>query len=190
MKTEILNPVQDISNTLIERCRAGDRKAFHQIYLTYSKAMYNICLRMMNKKEDAEDVLQEAFINAFNHLQNFRGESSFGSWLKKIVVNHCINTLKKKKIKPEAIEDLDIIDETEPLDDCKSSDDYTVKQVQQAMSELAEGFRVILTMYLFEDYSHKEIAEAMGISEATSKSQYSRAKQKIRILLKTKNYEG
>lgn len=186
MKTENLTSVRNISLPIIERCKAGDSKAFHELYQMYSKAMFNVCLRMVVKREEAEDILQESFIDAFNNLQHFRGESSFGAWLKRIVVNRCINFLKKKKLELVEIENKNFIEEKEETEENEM--DYTVKQIQQAVNDLADGFKVVLTMYLFEDYSHKEIAEALGISEATSKSQYSRAKERLKELLKTKEY--
>src|SRR5512133_155369 len=148
--------------------------------------MYNICYRMMNKKEDAEDMLQETFAEAFHRLNSYRYESSFGAWLKRITINRCINALKKRKADLVIMETLP--DFHEP-DDEEEIPGLTVDRVQKAMSELPEGYRVIFSLYLLEGYDHGEISGIMGISEATSKSQYSRAKQRIREIILNQQYE-
>jgi RNA polymerase sigma-70 factor (ECF subfamily) len=160
----------------------GDVRAQYQLYSLYSKAMYNICVRMTNQIEEAEDMLQESFTYAFSKLGSFRFESSFGAWLKRIVVNTCINHLKKRKV--------DLV-YTEQHNDPIPEDDYVdyreikfqVEGVMKAMEKLPEGYRVVFSLYLLEGYDHKEISEILGISESTSKSQFLRAKQKIKEIL-------
>jgi len=160
----------------------GDVRAQYQLYSLYSKAMYNICYRMTNQLEEAEDMLQESFTYAFSKLGSFRFESSFGAWLKRIVVNTCINHLKKKRV--------DLV-YTEHDNDPLPEDDYVdygeirlkVESVMKAVGQLPEGYRVVFSLYLLEGYDHKEISEIMGISESTSKSQFLRAKQKIKEIL-------
>jgi RNA polymerase sigma-70 factor (ECF subfamily) len=164
----------------------GDVRAQYQLYSLYSKAMYNICYRMMNQQEEAEDMLQESFSYAFRKLGSFRFESSFGAWLKRIVVNTCINHLKKRRV--------DLV-YTEQQNDPgpPASDDFVdyeeikfkVESVRKALEKLPEGYRVVFSLYLLEGYDHKEISEIMGISESTSKSQFLRAKQKIKEILKS-----
>ncbi len=174
---------QDIHREIVELSKAGNRKAQYQLYRLYSKAMFNICYRMLNNKEEAEDLLQEAFAEAFSKLETFRFESSFGAWIKRIVVNRCINHLKKRKV------DLTFVDEIpekgrpgSPNEDDKI--DYEVKKVYKAMEMLPHGYRVIFSLYLLEGYDHSEIAQILEISESTSKSQFSRAKQKIKDIIK------
>jgi len=160
----------------------GDVRAQYQLYSLYSKAMYNICLRMTGQQEEAEDMLQESFTYAFSKLGSFRFESSFGAWLKRIVVNTCINHLKKRKV--------DLV-YTEQNNDPIPEDDYVdyqeikfqVEGVMKAMERLPEGYRVVFSLYLLEGYDHKEISDILGISESTSKSQFLRAKQKIKEIL-------
>ena len=160
----------------------GDVRAQYQLYSLYSKAMYNICYRMTNQQEEAEDMLQESFSYAFSKLGSFRFESSFGAWLKRIVVNTCINHLKKRKV--------DLV-YTEQHNDPAPEDDFVdygdiclqAEGVIRAMGQLPEGYRIVFSLYLLEGYDHKEISEIMGISESTSKSQFSRAKQKIKEIL-------
>lgn len=138
---------------------------------------------MMNNREEAEDMLQESFTDAFMKLQTFRYESSFGSWIKKIVINKCINELKRRKVELLYTEQFpDKKHEDEP--DNFETTGLKVKDVMRAMENLPEGYRIIFSLYLLEGYDHTEIAQIMGITESTSKSQFSRAKQKIKELLK------
>ena len=136
---------------------------------------------MMNNREEAEDMLQESFSEAFHRLGTFRFESAFGAWLKRIAVNKCINALKKRKAKLVPVEELpDLQDWDEDKGDVSS---LTVAQVREAMESLPEGYRVIFSLYLLEGYDHAEISQIMDISESTSKSQYLRARQKLKEIL-------
>lgn len=135
----------------------------------------------MNNRQEAEDMLQESFTEAFRSLPTFRFDSAFGAWLKRITINKCINALKRRKAELVTVEKL-----PEYPDDGDAKEDLpglTVSQVQQAMEQLPEGYRVIFSLYLLEGYDHGEIGQIMGISEATSKSQYSRARQRMKEIL-------
>ena len=139
---------------------------------------------MMNSREEAEDMLQESFTEAFIKLSTFRYESSFGSWLKRIVINKCINELKRRKA--ELILTENIPDSNPETDDNDiETAKLKVNDVMRAMEQLPEGYRIIFSLYLLEGYDHTEIAQIMGITESTSKSQFSRAKQKLKEILKT-----
>ena len=172
---------QDIHREIIELSKAGNQKAQFQLYKLYSKAMFNICYRMMNNQAEAEDLLQESFAEAFLKLDTFRYESAFGAWLKRIVVNKCINHIKKRRAQLFYTENIPEISHEEEVD--VSSIQLEVKRVHHAMEKLPDGYRVIFSLYLLEGYDHSEIAEIMGITESTSKSQFSRAKQKIKEIL-------
>ena len=140
--------------------------------------MYNISFRITRREEDAEDALQEAFISAFRNLASYRADATFGAWLKRIVVNKSINVLKKRKHEwmPED-EQWDVAEEETQVD---YREELTVSRVKKAIEELPDGYRTVLSLYLLEGYDHQEIAEIMGISESTSKSQLNRAKGKLR----------
>ncbi len=138
---------------------------------------------MMSSKEEAEDMLQESFAEAFMKLDTFRYESAFGVWLKRIVINKCINSLKRKKAELILTDNLPDMDDTNNGEDNLDTRTLKVKDVQKAMEMLPQGYRVIFSLYLLEGYDHSEIAQIMGVSESTSKSQYSRARQKIKELL-------
>jgi RNA polymerase sigma-70 factor (ECF subfamily) len=168
----------NITTPLIEECRKGNSKAQFSIYKQYSRAMYNLAYRMMSNREDAEDILQEAFLECFRNIGSFRFESTFGAWLKRIIVNRCINQLRKKKADVLYFENLpEDIPEEEP------DVVYDTTRVFKGIEMLPDGYRVILTLYLLEGYDHTEISQILGISESTSKSQYSRAKNKLRSIL-------
>lgn len=140
--------------------------------------MYNVSFRITGREEDAEDAVQDAFISAFRNLESYRADATFGAWLKRIVVNKSINVLKKRKyeLMPE-VGDWDVAQEETPPD---YREDLTVGRVKKAIEELPDGYRAVLSLYLLEGYDHQEIAEIMGISESTSKSQLNRAKGKLR----------
>jgi len=137
---------------------------------------------MMNNAEDARDMLQEGFIEAFNRLDSFRFESAFGAWLKRIVVNKCINALEKRRI---VFVDEEVPDPL-PQDDMPDEEELrlSVERVKLAMNQLPQGARMIFSLYLIEGYDHTEIAEILKISESTSKTQFMRARQMVRDILR------
>lgn len=144
--------------------------------------MYNVCYRITSDEDDASDALQEAFISAFNNLHHYRGDATFGAWLKRIVVNKAINVLKKRRFEslPED-ERWDMAEETGDGD--VEYGELTVERVKRAIQQLPEGYRAVLSLYLVEGYDHQEIGEILGVSESTSKSQLNRAKKKLREIL-------
>jgi len=144
--------------------------------------MYNVGFRIVNNTEEAEDVLQEAFTSAFRNLHHYRGDSTFGAWLKRIVINKAINYLHKRKAErmPED-ERWDVHEEEE--ENILEGFPFSVEQVRSAIERLPDGYRLVLSLYLLEGYDHAEIGEIMGITESTSKSQFNRAKKKLKDLL-------
>lgn len=169
---------------LVEDCRSGDRKAQYRLYRLYSRAMFNTCLRMLKNREDAEDVLQNSFVDVFTKLGMFRGDSTIGAWIKRIVINNCINFIKKRRILLTDLEQsrIENIPEESGGDEVK----VDVAGIQDALYQLPEGYRVVFSLYAIEGYDHAEIAEILGTSVSTSKSQYSRAKKRMREILKDK----
>jgi RNA polymerase sigma factor (sigma-70 family) len=166
---------------VIDRCKKGDNEAFRELYSSYARAMFSTCMRMLNNKEDAEDILQESFISAFRNISQYKANASFGSWLKRIVINNCIDFIKRSRNGYIPLEEIDPADE-EPAEEIK----YDAAAIKESVQELPDGFRIILTLYLFEDHSHRMIAEKLGISEGTSKSQYSRARKKLAEIIRQK----
>jgi RNA polymerase sigma factor (sigma-70 family) len=182
----------DQHTELVERCKMGERSAQHQLYKLYSKAMFNVCMRVLNQTEEAEDVLQDAFVDAFTHLHQFRQQSTFGAWLKQIVLNKALSQLRARKVQWVEIETLRNSSEDYDVEDENTSEsesiDLTIERVKQALSLLPTGYRVVLSLYLFEGYDHEEISQVLGISESTSRTQYMRAKNKLLEFIKTDFY--
>jgi len=172
----------DTNHLLVEKCRQNNRKAQFELYQKYSKAMYNIALRMLYKEADAQDVLQEAFASAFINIHQFSEQVTFGAWLKRIVINKCLDFIKKKKLKLVELENV-----AYKISDTVESEEvfYRVPpaKVHEKIKELPNGCRVVFTLYALEGYDHKEIAQVLEVSESTSKSQYNRAKKLLRKML-------
>lgn len=184
METTVINIHQDV----VDGCLAGDRAAQYRFYKLYAKAMLNVCYRILNDEDEAKDALQEVFISAFNNFQHYKGQSTVGSWLKRIAVNKALDMIKKRKgIKVELSENEEDIPDEPSRDEAEVQ--WEVKKVKEAVRLLPDGFRSVLTMYLIEGYDHKEIAEILNITESTSKSQFNRAKNKLREILKEQEYE-
>jgi len=181
--------IKNIHQDLILRCEEGDRYAQSELYRLYSKAMFNVCLRIVNDRNDAEDVLQEAFVSAFRNISSYKGTATFGAWLKRIVINKALNFIKKNRVEVVPIEDHErYADDFEPD---FGELNLEVRQVKSALKKLPDGYRLVFSLYLLEGYDHSEIAEILGITESTSKSQFNRSKKKIReIIRKETNYEG
>ena len=151
----------NINEQLLDRCREGEVKAQFMLYKQYSKAMYNIAIRFLNNKMDAEDVLQESFVSAFEKLSELTSDNAFGSWLKRIVINNCITHIRKNRF-----ELVDINDHNSFADE-NEEDDLNIDPavVHNAIKELPAGGRAILVLHALEGYKHREIAEMLGISE-------------------------
>ena len=172
----------DISSELVKKCCRGDSRAQFELYAMYARAMYNVSCRIIPDRMEAEDAMQEAFFKAFDRISTFRGEVTFGAWLKRIVINTCLDHLKKRRVQLVSFDDLPGLAEH-----TDSSDDYTpesVEQVKLAMQQLPEGYRVVLTLRLVEELDYPEIAEMLDINESSVRSQYTRGRQKLVELLK------
>ncbi|AKQ44591.1 RNA polymerase [Rufibacter radiotolerans] len=177
----------DVNAQVVARCKEGDRKAQYELYKLYSKSMFNVSMRITNDYTEAEDVLQEAFLSAFRELNSFKGDATFGSWLKRIVINKAITKVRSRRLQVVPIEEHQDFAEEAPDYDQEEMD-YKVDCIKKAIQALPDGYRVVLTLYLLEGYDHGEIAEVLGISEATSKSQYSRARKKLLTLMKEETF--
>lgn len=165
---------------LIERCREGKRDAQFELYRLYSRAMYNTALRMVHHPHDAEDLLQSVFVEVFTKLDSFRYESSIGAWMKRITINKCINFLKSKKL---ALTELTATHDRAEVAEQQTDPVWSVDKINKAIQTLPDGYRVVFSLYAIEGYDHEEIGQILGVTEATSKSQYSRAKAKLRDML-------
>ena len=173
---------ENIHQEIIDQCREGDQKAQFRLYKLYYKPMYSVCMRLINQADEAEDVMQEAFLNAFRNIDSYRGEVSFGAWLKRIVINRSLDHLKKKKLKLEEIND-----KTAQIADYQMEmKEVNVEVIKNTIQQLPDGYRVVLSLYLIEGYDHEEISQILGITNSNSRTQFLRAKNKLRELLKDK----
>lgn len=173
MKTDIRFTHQ----SLVEQCKAGHSSSQYELYSCYVDAMYNVGYRFLGNKEDAEDIVQDSFIDAFKNLNNFKYESSFGAWLKRIVINKSINHLKANKVDlvPMETHEYYVSETTETT----FSEVKDITKIKKSINLLPDGYKQIINLYLIEGYDHIEIAAILEITVSTSKSQYHRAKKRL-----------
>ena len=180
---------KNIHQELIDECRNGNTKAQFELYKLYYKAMYNTSLRLVNDGMEAEDIMQEAFLRAFKNINTYKEEVSFGAWLKKIVVNRSLDFLKKRKLETGELDEgrTVVVDENndEDLDDQLQK----VAEIKQAIAQLSDKYRVIVTLHLIEGYDHEEISQILDIPIKTSRTHLRRGKLKLQDLLKP-NYNA
>ena len=172
---------QNLHQDLIDACRRFDQKAQFQIYKLYYKAMYNASLRIVNNTMEAEDIMQESFLTAFEKISSYSGTVSFGSWLRKIVKNKSIDFLNKKNIL--VYDDIEtyhyIEDACFEIGGYENEKDPRTNKVMSIIKNLPEKYRNIISLYLFEGYDHEEIGEILSIPSSTSRSNFSRARSRI-----------
>ncbi|MBN4070956.1 RNA polymerase sigma factor [Crocinitomix catalasitica] len=169
---------------LVNDARNGSQDAMQELYGLYSRAMLNTSYRILNRREDAEDALQESFLKAFSRLDQYNSESTFGAWLKRIVINQSLDMLKKKE-RLNLDEDKEIMDD---LDEPSFPENYNLQDkldlLYQGLHQMPSGYRTVFSLYMIEGYDHEEISKIMGIGVSTSISQLSRAKNKLKLIIK------
>jgi RNA polymerase sigma-70 factor, ECF subfamily len=170
---------------LVERCSRGDLAAFEEIYKAHSGKLYSLACRMLGNPADAEDLLQDIFLSAHRKLEGFRGESALGTWLYRLATNHCLDYLRSRAARSNQL--TDTIDDELPLPDVGSRGiaERTVSKMdlERAVAQLPEGARAAFVLHDVQGLEHKEVAEALGIAEGTSKSQVHKARLRLRALL-------
>jgi RNA polymerase sigma factor (sigma-70 family) len=178
----------DLHRDLIDACRKGDPKAQFRIYKLYYKAMYNISLRIVNNTMEAEDIMQESFLAAFEGISKYSGTVSFGAWLKSIVQNRSIDSLRKsRKTTYENIETVEEIEaDSEEVQYLNDEPDFTVNRVLGIIKHLPAKARIIFSLYFLEGYDYEEISDILSISSSTSRSQLSRARLRFISEFKSK----
>ena len=173
---------QNIESLLV-LCKKGNQLAQLEVYNRYQAAMFNVSVRIVKDTAEAEDVMQESFLTAFNKLETFKGDASFGSWLKRIVVNNSITQYRKSQRYVELPEfGLEDVVEESSFDGI-SEDDYAstkAAQVLKGMEEIHANYRQILTLHLIEGYDYEEVCEILKISYANCRTMISRAKESLR----------
>ena len=170
-------------NHIIELCKKEDPSAQRELYDRYSSLMFAICLRYTKQYEDAEDVLIESFYKILSRISSYKGQGSFEGWMKRITVNEALMSLRKKNVLNLSVELSNI---TEPAYDDDIISKLAYEELIDLLNELPTGYRTVFNLYVVEGYKHKEIAQELGISINTSKSQLILAKKKLRELVKKK----
>ncbi len=174
----------ELQQELIQRCKRNDQRAQIAIYNQYVKAMLNTSYRIVGNAATAEDIVQEAFLAAFRRIKTFKAEVTFGAWIKRIVINHSIDYLRKRHPDIELTETYKGLEEQKEEDNENSGLEYSPNDIRKAIQRLPKGYQLVLTLYLFEGYDHEEIGQILKITPSTSRSQYTRAKQKLKNELK------
>lgn len=172
-----------IQHQLIEACRRNDRRAQLKLYNKYCEGMYYVAKRFIRDPFEAEDAMQEAFVKAFQKLHQFNGEVTFGAWLKRIVINKCLDKLKTKKLELVAMNE-QVLGTVEEEEDWTVEDGVGVAEVKQKMEQLPEKYKYPLMLFLLEGYDHEEISEILGISKVASRTLVHRGKKKLQEELK------
>ncbi len=171
-----------IDESIIKGCIAGKRSAQNDLYRKFSGMMLSVCMRYAQNRDEAEDILQEAFIKIFQNIATFRGEGSFEGWMKRIMINHALNHYRKNKKMPYH-QDIDEINEQEILnreDFSRHHEPVSADILLSLIQMLPHGYRMVFNLYVFEEYSHKEIGKELCISENTSKTQLLKARRMLR----------
>ncbi|RKN80064.1 RNA polymerase sigma factor [Ulvibacterium marinum] len=171
---------------VVEQCKANDRKAQLQLYNQYCSGMFYVAMRFVKNSSDAEDIIQESFIKAFQKIHQFKGDVSFGAWLKRIVINKSIDFLKSKKERLVPLDEnyMQVVEDN----DWTVEDGITLDEVKLAMEQLPEKYKYVVMMFLLEGYDHHEIANVLGLSETACRTRLLRGKGFLKELLKKKRY--
>jgi len=175
----------DQHSGLVAECRQGNKKAQYELYRLYSKSMYNTAMRIVNHTDEAADILQEAFLDAFLRIADFRQETTFGLWIKRIVINKAISHLRKQKMEWVSLDDGQLEHAAaEGYENNEEELQLQADQIRKAIQQLPNGYRIVLSLYLLEGYDHEEISHILQINENTSRTQFLRAKRKLISILK------
>jgi RNA polymerase sigma-70 factor, ECF subfamily len=179
------NPVRSEEMALVERCRRGDLAAFEELYRAHAGKLFSIACRMLGNPADAEDLLQEIFLSAHRKLDGFRGESALGTWLYRLATNHCLDYLRSRAARTNQLTDAldDDQGRFEPGRGGLAEQAITKMDLERALAQLPEGCRAAFVLHDVEGLEHREVAEALGIAEGTSKSQVHKARLRLRSLL-------
>lgn len=170
---------------IIEGCKAQEREAQRALYETHARTMYSICLRYSADGSAAQDLLQDGFMKVFANIQSYEGRGSFEGWMKRVFVNLALERIRKNKTTNFSTEDIenlsdDIVDDSTE----EGMETISAKELLRMVQELPEGYATVFNLYAIENYSHKEIAKMLNISEGTSRSQYVRARQALQVMVK------
>lgn len=172
---------------LVEKCRDNDPRAQMELYDAYCQSMFNTAFNMVKDDALAQDLMHEAFLKAFKKINSFTGEATFGSWLKRIVINQCLDSMKRKKI--ETVELKDYMDPGTDEGAWHVDPEISLNEIVRCIEELPLKCKNVVKLYLLEGYDHQEVAQILEISEVASRSQLSRGKSRLKELLTARDYE-
>ena len=175
-------------NSLIKASAKGNQKAQVQLYDSYCQAMFNVACRYLKNEEDAKDAMQDGFLKAFVNIKSYKDSSTFGAWLKRIIINHCVDVLKKRQLVTQSLE----TETMQVVDDNNWEFEATItkQNIVEAIENLKEKYKIVITLYLIEGYDHQEISQILDIAVKTSRTQLRRAKLQLQDVLKTKYNEA
>ena len=186
--TNLNQPIQPMfQSNVVEKCKANDRSAQLQLYRKYCDGMFIVAMRFVKNTDDAEDVLQESFIKAFQKLHQFKGDVTFGAWLKRIVINKSIDFLKSKKDNVVALDE-GYMQVVEDDNNWNVPSTINIEQVRNAIDDLQSKYKYVVLMYLLEGFDHQEISQVLNISESACRTRLLRGKGHLKELLKEKKY--
>ncbi|MFZ1749172.1 MAG: sigma-70 family RNA polymerase sigma factor [Saprospiraceae bacterium] len=177
--------MDDNLSNIIHLCKKQNSGAQKSLYELYKDQMYAICLRYIKETQDAEDVFIEAFYKILSKIEHFKGEGSFEGWMRRIMVNESLMHLRKKSNLRMVVE-IPETDLADPAYDTYEAE-YSYEDIEKILDQLPTGYRTVFNLFVFEDYKHREIAEMLGLSINTSKSQLILAKKKVLEILKKKD---
>jgi RNA polymerase sigma-70 factor (ECF subfamily) len=182
-----MNQTKELHSHIIDACKNNDAKAQMQLYDLYCKAMCAIACRYVKDNFIAEDIMQDSFIKAFQNINSFKGEVSFGAWLKRIVINSSLDWLKKKKLELVSINE-EVYQKVEEDEDWSIAHGLQADVIVKTIQSLKEKYSIVLSLYLLEGYDHQEIAQVLGITEVTSRTHLMRGKKQLQQILKEQQY--
>jgi len=171
---------------IVEECKANNRKAQLKLYKQYCEGMFCVAMRFLKNADDAEDVMQESFIKAFQKIHQFNGEVTFGAWLKRIVINKSIDFLKSKQLKMVELDETYMSITTD--DDWTVSEEISMDDIKLAIEGLPEKYKYVVMMFLMEGFDHSEIAQVLNLTPSNCRTRLLRGKGLLKELLKNKGY--
>ncbi|HMR44929.1 MAG TPA: sigma-70 family RNA polymerase sigma factor [Saprospiraceae bacterium] len=172
---------------IIEGCRRDDRKAQKALYDRFSPVMFGVCLRYLKTREDAEDLLVEGLFKAMTKIDQYSGDGSFEGWIRRIVINECLMHLRKKNVLQYSVEIQPNLDHTEEI---TIEDELMSADLLKLLDQLPAGYRTVFNLYVLEGFKHREIADLLGISINTSKSQLILARRRLEDIVVKMKYPG
>ena len=168
---------------LIQKCKENDYKAQLEVYNRYKNALYNVSYRIVGRQHDAEDLLQESFLKGFNKIHLIKENVSLEAWLKRIAINTSLDFVRKRK-REQWVEETEVLNTDLEEDEIDDFSEYSIDLIKECLNNLKEKYRIVLVLYMIEDYNHREISEMLNLKESTVRNQYVRGKNLLIEMIK------